>query len=198
VGKHHEERHELHGRHGGHGGKGRWMGGRGRERMERGALRLVLLDALRAGPQHGYEMIKALEERTHGQYAPSPGALYPTLQYLADLGLIRATPEGDRRVYELTEAGRAEAEARPEQVEAFWARFASFAASEASRHEVNFLQDELDDLSHTVWRGLRQAIRRGDAETIRRARQAVERCQEEIRRLIAEGTSAPEASEEPA
>jgi DNA-binding PadR family transcriptional regulator len=186
MGRHHDERHEPHGHHGGRGGHGgKW--GRGHERMERGALRFVLLDALRGGPRHGYEMIKGLEERTHGQYAPSPGALYPTLQYLADLGLIHATQEGDRRVYELTEAGRAEVEARKEQVEAFWARFASVAASEGSRHEVGFLQDELDDLSHTIWRGLREAIRRGDREMIRRARQAVEQCQEEVRSLIAGG-----------
>jgi DNA-binding PadR family transcriptional regulator len=155
--------------------------------MERGGLRFVLLDALRSGPQHGYEMIKTLEERTRGQYAPSPGALYPTLQYLADLGLIRATQEADRRVYELTEAGRAELDAQKERVDAFWARFAGDAPSQASRHEVGFLQDELDDLSRTVWSGLREAIWRGDQEEIRRVRRAVEQCQEEIRSLITQG-----------
>jgi DNA-binding PadR family transcriptional regulator len=197
--RHHDEPHERRGafhgpHHEGRGGEhrgGRRHGGRGIHRMERGALRFVLLDSLRGGPQHGYEMIKALEERTHGQYAPRPGALYPTLQYLADLGLIRATQEGDRRVYELTESGRTEAEAQQERVAAFWARFAAEAASEASRHEVTFLQDELEDLAHTVWSGLREAIHRGDQETIRRARRAVEQCQEEIRRLIAAGPAAP-------
>src|SRR5437870_8446029 len=107
-----------------HGGKPGRRGGRGHDRMERGALRFVLLDTLRNGPQHGYEMIKGLEERTHGQYAPSPGALYPTLQFLADLGFVRATREEDRRVYELTEAGRAELDAHKDRVDAFWARFA--------------------------------------------------------------------------
>jgi len=155
--------------------------------MERGALRFVLLDTLRNGPQHGYEMIKGLEERTHGQYAPSPGALYPTLQFLADLGFVRATREEDRRVYELTEAGRAELDAHQDRVDAFWARFSLDDPSVASRHEVGFLQDELDDLARTIWNGLHEAIGRGDRELLRRVRRAVEQCQEEVRSLIAGG-----------
>ena len=152
--------------------------------MERGALRFVLLDLLRGGPRHGYEMIRELEERTHGQYAPSPGALYPTLQYLTDLGLVSAVQEGERRVYELAETGRAEWEANKDRVDAFWARFASEAPSKASQHEVAFLQDALEDLSRTVWSGLQEAIERGDLETLRSARRAVEACQEAIRTLI--------------
>lgn len=184
---HHNERHEPHRHHGGRGGHGGGRGrngGRGHARMERGALRFVLLDLLRGGPRHGYEMIRELEERTHGQYAPSPGALYPTLQYLTDLGLVSAVQEGERRVYELAETGRAEWEANKDRVDAFWARFASEAPSKASQHEVAFLQDALEDLSRTVWSGLQEAIERGDLETLRSARRAVEACQEAIRTLI--------------
>src|SRR5262245_37807364 len=68
---------------------GDWPGGpeRGpgrREPMERGVLRYLILDALVDGPKHGYEVIKRLEERTEGEYAPSPGTVYPTLQLLED------------------------------------------------------------------------------------------------------------------
>jgi DNA-binding PadR family transcriptional regulator len=159
--------------------------------MERGALRFVLLDLLRAGPRHGYDMIKELEERTHGQYAPSPGALYPTLQYLTDLGLVSVAQEAERRVYELTGAGRTEWEANKERAEAFWARFTAEAPSKASQHEVAFLHDALEDLSRTIWRGLREAIERGDLETLRCARRAVESCQEAIRALIVGASPAP-------
>jgi DNA-binding PadR family transcriptional regulator len=169
------------GRHGGHRGH---HGGWGQDRMERGVLRFVLLDALREGPQHGYELIKSLEERTHGRYAPSPGVLYPTLQYLTDLGFIRATQESERRVYELTEAGQAEVDAQKERVAGFWTRFGSDAPSAASQHEVAFLQEALDALSRTIWSALREAIGRGDRELIRRVRKAVERCQEEVRRVV--------------
>ena len=134
-------------------------------------------------------MIKLLEERTHGQYVPSPGALYPTLQYLADLGLIRAAPrghpEGDRRVYEITEAGLAELAAQQPRVDAFWAHFGSDATSPSIRHEVGFLKDEMKDLFRTVWSGLREAIQSGDRELIKSVRRAVEQCQEEVRTLIA-------------
>jgi DNA-binding PadR family transcriptional regulator len=193
---HPNERHEPSRHHGGRGGHGGRHGGRGHARMERGALRFVLLDLLRGGARHGYEMIRELEERTHGQYTPSPGALYPTLQYLTDLGLVSAVQAGERRVYELAEAGRAEWEVNKERVDAFWARFASEAPSKASQHEVAFLQDALEDLSRTVWSGLQEAIQRGDLETLRHARRSVETCQEAIRTLVVSSSPAADAPEE--
>jgi DNA-binding PadR family transcriptional regulator len=158
-------------------------GGRHR-RAKRGEARYVLLDALRDGAKHGYEIIKTLEERSAGQYVSSPGTVYPTMQYLEELGLVRAGQEGERRVYNLTEAGRAELDAHAEHVDAFWGRFAARSVAETSRHEVGFLQDALDDLARTAWGGLREAIERDEQLTIRQARQAVERCQNEIREII--------------
>jgi hypothetical protein len=87
-------------------------------------------------------------------------------------------------------------EANKERVDAFWARFTSEAPSRASQHEVVFLQDALEGLSRTVWRGLDEAIERGDEETLRRARRAVEACQEAIRALIVGSTPAADAPEE--
>ena len=158
--------------------------------MERGALKLVLLDALNDGAKHGYEIIKALEKRTNGQYAPSPGTVYPTLLFLEDLGMVRANQDGDRRVYELTDLGRTELATNAEKLQAFWGRFAATEASQASRHEVGFLQEELDALFRTVWSGAREVIERGDKETLKRVRQALHHCQEEIRDIIAETAEA--------
>jgi DNA-binding PadR family transcriptional regulator len=158
-------------------------GGRHR-RAKRGEARYVLLDALRDGPKHGYEIIKTFEERSAGQYVSSPGTVYPTMQYMEELGLVRADQEGERRVYNLTEAGRAELDAHAEHVHAFWGRFAARSTAATSRHEVGFLQDELDDLARTAWGGLREAIEKDDRRTIRQVRQAVERCQNEIREII--------------
>ncbi|HET6382880.1 MAG TPA: PadR family transcriptional regulator [Armatimonadota bacterium] len=153
--------------------------------MERGSLRPILLDILRDAPRHGYEIIKAFEERSGGQYAPSPGAVYPTLQYLEDLGQVRSIQSNDRRVYELTDAGRSELEAQAERVAGFWAAFAERAPSEAAQHDVGFLQDAMHDLARTIWTGLREAIANSDQETIRRVRLSVQRCEDEIRGLIA-------------
>jgi DNA-binding PadR family transcriptional regulator len=155
--------------------------------MERGALRSVLLDTLRDGPKHGYDMIKSVEERTQGEYAPSPGSLYPTLQYLEDLGQIRVQSEGDRKVYEITDAGLAELEAQADRVAAFWGRFGGASVSEPLRHERRFLEEELDDLGRTVWRGLSGAFDRGEVDLIRSARKAITDCREAIRGLIADG-----------
>ena len=156
-----------------------------RERARRGDARYILLDALRDGPKHGYEIIKALEERSTGQYIPSPGTVYPTLQYLEDQGFVRSTQEAERRVFQLTEAGSAELAAQAEQVTAFWQRFAEKTVTAASQHEVTFLQDELEHLNRIVWNGLKTPIAQGQAETIRRVRGAIEECQHKVRELIA-------------
>lgn len=151
----------------------------------------MLLDILHDGPRHGYEIIKAFEEHTHGQYAPSPGTVYPTLQYLEELGLVRADQEADRRVYHLTEAGRGELEAHSDEVREFWSHFAETPASLAGRQETGFLRDALEDLNRTVWRGLHSAadgnaIACDNPALIRRLRLAVEGCQNEVRRLLTE------------
>jgi DNA-binding PadR family transcriptional regulator len=93
-------------------------GGRGRRRMfGSGELRLVLLKLIADEPRHGYDLIRAIEELTHGDYAPSPGVVYPTLTLLEDMGLIEAqASEGARKKYAVTEAGRSELAANEEEV----------------------------------------------------------------------------------
>ena len=84
--------------------RGRWRGGR---MFEQGDLRYVVLRLLEEKPRHGYEIIKALEERFGGTYAPSPGVVYPTLQLLEDLGYARIVPGDEgKKTYEITDAGR--------------------------------------------------------------------------------------------
>ena len=73
-----------------------------------GRLRLYLLKLLDEAPRHGYEVIRLLEERFQGLYAPSAGTVYPRLAKLEAEGLVRHTTEGGRKVYSITDAGRAE------------------------------------------------------------------------------------------
>lgn len=80
------------------GGFGRFVGD--------GELRLVVLSLLEEAPRHGYDVIKALEERSQGFYSPSPGVVYPTLTYLEETGHAVSAPEGNKRVYSITEDGR--------------------------------------------------------------------------------------------
>ncbi|WP_138442537.1 PadR family transcriptional regulator [Sinomonas susongensis] len=81
-----------------------------------GALRLYLLALLEDGPRHGYELIKALSDRFGGTYAPSPGTVYPRLAKLQEEGLVAAESEGRRSVYRITDAGRAELDARRDEL----------------------------------------------------------------------------------
>jgi DNA-binding PadR family transcriptional regulator len=78
--------------------------------VRRGDIRQALLRALADGPAHGYEVIRRLEERSGGLWRPSAGSVYPTLQLLEEQGLLTSHEDGGKRVYELTEQGRAEVE----------------------------------------------------------------------------------------
>lgn len=75
-------------------------------RMGRGDIRTAILVALAEEPMHGYQIIQSIEKSTRGAWKPSPGSIYPTLQLLADEGLVTAEQVGERKVYSLTDAGR--------------------------------------------------------------------------------------------
>ncbi|MEH0846207.1 PadR family transcriptional regulator [Micromonospora sp. CPCC 205711] len=81
-----------------------------------GRLRLYLLKLLDDGPKHGYELIRLLEDRFLGLYAPSAGTIYPRLQRLEVEGLVNHTAAGGRKVYEITDAGRAELRQRADEL----------------------------------------------------------------------------------
>lgn len=104
-------------------------GGRRRRRQRMfgsGELRLALLVLIAEQPRHGYELIKAIEDLTGGTYAPSPGAVYPTLQLLADEGRIEeAEAEGAKKPFKATDEGEAELEDRKDEVVELMERLAN-------------------------------------------------------------------------
>ena len=87
---------------------GGWGGGAFRvgKMLADGDLRLIVLALLAEGPRHGYEIIKALEEKSSGVYSPSPGVVYPTLTYLEEVGYATSAADGSKKVYSITETGR--------------------------------------------------------------------------------------------
>ena len=96
--------------------------------FESGELRLVLLKLIADEPRHGYDLIRAIEELTDGEYAPSPGVVYPTLTLLQDMGLIEdAAGEGPRKPFRVTDDGRAHLEEKAEEVEALFERLKDLA-----------------------------------------------------------------------
>src|SRR5690349_5273408 len=106
--RHHHRHHEHQGRGGRRGGPEGEHAERGRRRrlFDSGELRLVLLKLIAEQPRHGYDLIREVEARSGGAYAPSPGVVYPTTTLLLDMGLVEETGgEGGRKLFAVSEAG---------------------------------------------------------------------------------------------
>ncbi|HET6810256.1 MAG TPA: helix-turn-helix transcriptional regulator [Acidimicrobiales bacterium] len=118
-----------------------------------GGLRLFLLMLLDEQPQHGYDLIKMVEDRFLGMYTPSAGTVYPRLQSLEDEGLIEHEEIDGRKVYRLTEAGRRELDERRSELDELQRR-----AVESARHLAGTIREEVrgsvremrDDLRHAM------------------------------------------------
>ena len=95
------------GHHGGFSGIGDDDMMRARRMLAQGDLRLVALALIAEAPRHGYEIIKLIEEKTADWYSPSPGMVYPTLTYLEEAGYVTCSADGTKRLYTITEEGRA-------------------------------------------------------------------------------------------
>jgi DNA-binding PadR family transcriptional regulator len=90
--------------------------------FESGDMKYVILKLLAARSMHGYEVMKALEEETRGCYKPSPGTVYPTLQWLEDEGLVTSETVDGKKVYAITDAGRSFLETHKSTVEDIFER----------------------------------------------------------------------------
>jgi DNA-binding PadR family transcriptional regulator len=162
FGRHDERRFGGRGsRFGGHGGQGGYGGGPGGfggdgEAFPRGRkfssddLQLLLLSLIDTQPSHGYELIKALETRSNGFYSPSPGMVYPALTYLEELGYVSVQLEGNRKRYELSDAGREYLGANRERVELMFARLSHIARKMDSVRRA-FAGEEPADVSEGGW-----------------------------------------------
>ena len=96
----------------------RFMAWEGHSRLfEKGDLKYVILDLLRNKPAHGYEIMRALEDRFHGFYSPSAGSVYPTLQMLEDLGYVQSSEQDGKKVFTITDAGQSFLKEKEETVD---------------------------------------------------------------------------------
>ncbi len=111
-------------------GRGKSRGGPfgGARMFDQGHLKFVILRLLAEKPRHGYEIIKEIEDRFGGMYSPSPGTVYPTLTLLEDLGYARALPEeSGKKIYEITDEGRAHLAENQPLIDDIFSRIAEFA-----------------------------------------------------------------------
>ena len=161
----------------GPGGKGR--GGRSRM-FGREELRLLLLQLIAEEPRHGYDLIKAMEERSGGHYAPSPGVIYPSLAMLADEGLIEEqASEDQRRKFGITKAGTDAIEAAQIEADAAMERLTGMG-EKAERQRAPSIERAAFSLFTAVGHRMAAGSEEGDlalriAEVLDEASQKIER-----------------------
>ena len=173
------------------GPRGWWPGQPGPARgpkAGRGDVRAAILALLREGPRNGYQIMSEIEERSGGAWRPSPGAVYPALQLLADEGLIAGEESGGRRTFSLTEAGRRHIEDDPEAARPAWEAMA---------------QDEPGEMPGLFAQAARlggsivQLAHAGTPEQIRAAERLLEQTRRQMYQILA-GDEPADADEDPA
>jgi DNA-binding PadR family transcriptional regulator len=158
----------------GHGRWGRW-GGRGGRALGHGDLRLLVLTLIGEKPRHGYDVIRAVEEKFAGGYSPSPGAIYPLLTMLEEQDLIRSTPEGAKKLYSVTPEGEQFLKDNAAQIEGMLTRIDLAAAAYSSQSAPEHVWES--------WKTLKQAMnlpRGWSAEEAERIRAILDKAAREI------------------
>jgi len=140
----------------------------------RGDVRTAILFLLAEGPMHGYQVIQELTERSGGMWQPSPGSVYPTLQQLEDEGMVRSAEDEGRRVFSLTDEGRAEVERRAEEPRPWEMR--------ADAEPFAGIRDE----GFGVGAAVMQVVRTGTPQQVARAREILAEARRSLYRLLAE------------
>jgi len=211
---HHGHHHHHHGHH--HGGPRDWWGPRffmrrgrgpfgpgpfgpgpfgpqgpfseGHRFFGRGDVKFALLELLRERPMHGYEMMKALEEKTGGFYSPSAGTIYPTLQMLEDRNLVTSNEAEGKKVYSITDAGRAFLEEQQKNSDAFegppWARGFGPRGHRGFRNvpEMQALGTETGEVARLFAIAARSSF--NNPEQVTRLRTIIERTRKDLSDLI--------------
>jgi len=157
----------------------------GQERMfHRGDFKYLILDLLKTKPRYGYEVIRELEERFHGFYSPSPGVVYPTLQYLEDTGHVTSREQDGKKVYTITQEGLKFLEDRSQTVNDIRSHVRRGWGPWSTE-----LRDQFRDIMHEIrdlGRLIGQRSRRIDSEKIRRIGAILKNASEEIEKILRE------------
>jgi DNA-binding PadR family transcriptional regulator len=192
-----------HGHHGGQrcrsfgpGGRGEWGGfgfgpggggprgpggggprGRGRK-ARRGDIRTAALLLLAEEPRNGYQIMQEVQERSGDVWRPSPGSVYPALQQLEDEGLIRSEEHDGRKLFVLTDEGRAQVEQRGPDRPAPWEQMSGDVSSE---------HHELGRLIREVASAFAQVMRTGSPDQLAKAREVLAGTRRDLYRILADG-----------
>jgi len=154
--------------------------------LAQGDLRLIALALIAEEPRHGYEIIKLVEEKTADWYSPSPGIVYPTLTYLEEAGYVTVSSEGAKKLYTITEEGRAYLAEHRELADAVLKRLD--AVGERIARVRRRLGDDDESLPRSIrgaFQDLSEVVRevlREDHDAKGRIIEAIDRAASELRR----------------
>ena len=163
-------------------GHERFFRGFGRESpFSKGDLKYVVLDLLKEKPRYGYEIIRALEERSHGFYTPSPGVVYPTLQMLEEMGYASAAERDGKKIYTITDEGK---KFLSEQKD-FTDEVKSHMRHYWNPKNMGIIMDMMGDFRE-LGRLVRQRARNIEPDRMQRIREVISHATEEIRAILEE------------
>jgi DNA-binding PadR family transcriptional regulator len=168
------------------GGWGRGPRGRGRK-ARRGDIRTAALLLLAEEPRNGYQIMQEVEERSEGEWRPSPGSVYPALAQLEDEGLIRSEELDGRKLFALTDAGRKLVEERGADRPAPWEEMGGDLSEEVVA---------IRRLIREVTSAFVQVMRTGSPEQIAKAAGVLATTRRDLYRILADGDAAPDATVE--
>jgi len=150
--------------------------------FNKGDFKYLILELIKDKPKHGYEIIRELEERFHGWYSPSPGSVYPTLQWLEEMGYATSSQQDGKKIYAITEEGRKFLESRGKARQDVW---------DQMRERWCWWSEDLQDDIHDVMgslrdtiQGLRQKAKVLDGEKLRRIKEIIAEARSKIDEVL--------------
>ena len=144
----------------------------------------MILDLLKEKPRYGYEIIRALEERSKGFYTPSPGVVYPTLQMLEEMGYASSDEKDGKKVYTITKEGLKFLSERDEQAE----EVRSHMKHHWNPENMGIIMDVMADFRE-LGREMRQQARNLETDKMKRIREVITKATKDIRAILDEETT---------
>ncbi len=143
--------------------------------FQRGDFKYIILHYLKDKSSYGYEIMRALQERFHSFYVPSPGSIYPTLQLLEEMGHVTSIEQEGKRIYTITDEGRKFLDEQKEFAERMRGQMKNWCNPE-NIDDISKTMHEFEKLAHL----LKDNVRIADADKLNRIRQVLSHAYEEI------------------
>jgi DNA-binding PadR family transcriptional regulator len=161
---------------------GPWFGPRGERIFNKGDFKYLILELLKDKPRHGYEIIKDLEEKFYGFYSPSPGSVYPTLQWLEEMGYVTSMQQDGKKIYTITEEGKRFMDEKQKETEDI---------KNQMKNWWGCWGPEIHQGWHELWRDWGELgrmfahdARRADAEKMRRIKEVIAKVRQDIEEIL--------------